>query len=648
MPTLVLENGARLKVADGLSQQQMMEVVDTYAAQTEKPVQKEKGYFERVGENWKQGYQDIQNVRQKLRVGEFNPATGTFSAGIQAAEPMAEMAIAPISEAIVSGIRGLGNLPSIDDVPGYEKDPLNITQYAPKNVKESLLESRGGKIAKQAVEKGKQVYGTTKERFPEAVEDAEAALKVGLALSPFGLTKKSVPVVREISQIDTGLTNVLKRSEKSPDQILGELRSSKISTIADVGGESVRGATRALARDPAGKNIISDALKQRSEGAVGRVTSDLGRISKDEYFQTLDDVLKTGREKAKPLYDQAYSSNTSVASKEIDSILDSSSASRKALKEAAELMKRERSFMGAPDPELKALARDVAEIGKMDEIKGPIAKGLSLRTLDYVKRALDSQIETTKRTGADYRSLVVLKNDLKNELIRLDKTGSYKRALSESGDYLSSAEAMENGRNFSNLRPQEIQKLIKDMTPAERKAYRVGARESLQKNVYKTTDNADPAKRIFGNTEKKQQIRALFQNEDEFSRFSKRMNEEIRAADTKQAILGGSRTDFNVQDDGAFIDAASDLARNRNIKGAIIDRTIMAVADALKRRYYGINEANSKQIAKILTDRNQGIYELTKLIKAQKNQQQKEIVELIIDKHLLAANIGLQEATDAD
>lgn len=596
-----------------------------------------KGFVGRVLDDRQKRYQNMADTAQNYVSGDITKP----EAYLQFAGNAAGFANDVAGEAIKS-------LAPVAQTAIKYNPALNTMNEAGNYVFNTIADSPVGDITRSAAAK----YQEFAQEHPRAARNIEATGNIGAlaaaftpikgktpagsAMAPVGkvgnaavrkadralgaaITKRQIPK----TGIESPLQRVLSRSSSSPEQLLSDLRSGKISSIADVGGEEIRGITRALGRQEGAKNIISDNLRMRSEGAVSRVASDLGKVSRvDDYFSSLDEIIKSGRKKAAPLYDRAYSANRSIRSNEIDNIL-STPAGRKALKDTARVMQNDRALMGLPDKELKAVQRDLSSIGKMDDVSGPIASGLNLRTLDAVKRNLDDQIGALLRNGANNEAgvLIGLKNNLKNEIIRADKTGAYKRALSESGDYLGMSSAMEAGRGFSNLRPEQIKKAVSKLSPAEKKAYRAGAREHLQKTIYKTSDGADPAKRIFGNKEKRDQIRAVLGDDKNYIRFEKRMIEESRAAETKQAVLGGSRTDINLYEDGAFIDAASDAVR-RGVIRTTTDRAVGAIADAIRRKYSGITKKNAEEMARILTDRNKGIYEINRLVEIQKKSKE--------------------------
>lgn len=128
---------------------------------------------------------------------------------------------------------------------------------------------------------------------------------------------------------------------------------------------------------------------------------------------------------AGPLYKEAFAANQSVDSPEIDLILKTP-AGRKALTDAATIMQNDRAFMALPDPEKTALVNELVSIGKMKdpETGVGVATGLKMRSLDYVKQALDTEYKALSRAGRDgeARPIKDLARALRIEMDRLDIT----------------------------------------------------------------------------------------------------------------------------------------------------------------------------------------------------------------------------------
>jgi hypothetical protein len=258
------------------------------------------------------------------------------------------------------------------------------------------------------------------------------------------------------------------------------------------------------------------------------------------------------------------------------------------------------------------------------------ANNNSLEVLDKVKVVLWDKESVARESGATglADSYKILRQGLVEVLDGASPTYAQARKVFEHPSKM--IDAQKAGINFNKLRPEQIKMMLSKMSPDEIEAYRIGVREALQKTVSTTADGADPAKRIFGNSEKRDQLKAVFP--EQYDEFAKRMSEEIQAAKTKFNILGGSRTDYNIASDAGFIDATADAVR-RGVLETITDKTFTALTDALKRKYIGINDKNAKAISEILLDKSKGIEALQKLIDGQSEFSQRVAVTKAVKEH---------------
>lgn len=461
--------------------------------------------------------------------------------------------------------------------------------------------------------KGGQIVAETGEQA------IKTGAKVGAEAAEFAVKKsddifkkaaQTAPVVAQVrpaiqvKQTERAIKRILKASDKSYLDMLDELKSSDVLTIADIAGDEVQGLTRSLGKMEGAKNLIHLTLRQRGEQAVGRVAAVLSeKISNvDNYFGNIDELGKARSVASRPLY-------------------------KKAMEEGADIV----------DERLTKFLQDKRVIDAMNDAKlryGVRAEAASnsLETLDGVKKVLYDIESKAKRAGET--NLAGAYGDLRRELVKVldDNAPSYAQArkVFESPSRL--IDAQEMGREFSKLQPEELRKVLSDLEPHELEAYRIGVRQKLQEVVSSTADNADPAKRIFGNEMKRKQLEAVFETKEHYDEFAKRMQDEIKTFETRNAILGGSRSDYNIAGDLGFIDAAADASR-RGVVAVITDKVITGVIDAVKRHYVGITDGNAKKVAEILVDREKGIKALQELLEKQDDMAQRAAVGQVIKNH---------------
>ncbi len=324
--------------------------------------------------------------------------------------------------------------------------------------------------------------------------------------------------------------------------------------IADVAGENVKGLGEGIATRPGeGQQIASQFLKGRDAGAGNRTSTDINDTlgtGGGNVFDTSAALTERQKTQAAPLYNEAYTANTSIASPLIDRIL-TTPAGKKALADARVKMQNDQSLMGLPDAELGDLAREQGMT-----VPGGVASGLRLRSLDYVKRSLDDQIGAAQRAGENdnARILIGLKSKLVGELDRIDVTatrdrqgnitepGAYARGRAVYSEGAQNKDALIEGGKFLSKSPEQIASELSDLSPGEQAHYRLAAADRLNRGVQSTSLGGNEALKVVGNDYLQRQIRALYPNKADADQVIRAASNENLMATTKNDTLLNSRT----------------------------------------------------------------------------------------------------------
>lgn len=281
----------------------------------------------------------------------------------------------------------------------------------------------------------------------------------------------------------------------------------------------------------------------------------------------------------------------------IDNILDTPSG-KKALSNAVKNVQNELSLVAKPDAELTQIAREVGAIAKGEKV----SKGLSLRTLDYVKRSLDDDISTALRNDAgEAKRLIALKRGLTGELDRLDKTGAYAKARKVSGDYLSNRDAMEEGVKILNpgYMADDLQKSWASKGKTERESMRVGLMRGVRKMIDNAKDGSDVSRRF-----DTQAIRDKMQTiltKDQYSTLMKEIESTGKIYKLRNEILGGSPTASKQVAARQFANEGAELAEQVAQQGAtrtLIDKGLLYAA----KKVDGLSDKLAGEVAEILTE----------------------------------------------
>jgi|TARA_R100000081_G_C4815427_1_gene174578 hypothetical protein len=439
--------------------------------------------------------------------------------------------------------------------------------------------------------------GTAKERVQQTAIGAGLGGLTGGALLGAGKTIKGTAGLVKRQFVATKPEDIIAKGIRPEDAqpILDKLQEGKISVIPDVAGDEVKGLTRSIAKLPQARDVVTDALEQRSFGAVKRVSE---QLSKDispvgAYFGNIDDLAKARGEIAAPLYEKAFKQNTTL-----------------------DINKNRELF--------NKIAPDIADAKNKFRLSSNISDN-SIVMLDAAKKSLDDKIGKAIRQGERQEASIL--QGIKKELVsKLDQLNpDYKKARQVFSDFASIQNAQEQGLEIvkKGITSEQVKKMIKEMSVAEKDAFRIGLREGLDRIVRNTSIGNDPAKKIFNDLSIVDKIKAALGDGKKFTDFKKRMQEEIAAADTRFKVLGGSRSDFNLSQDDVLdkIVSGAEVARGGKTE------LLRVVVNALKNRAAGLNKKNTKQVAEILVNREKGIEALQNIINKEQSKTQQRILK---------------------
>ena len=368
------------------------------------------------------------------------------------------------------------------------------------------------------------------------------------------------------------LAQAFERDELTPDQAGRRVAAlGDEAALMDV-GTNTQALAAAVARVPgAGKTKIERFVNERQAGVrdvdnvmQGGMADRLGRILDritPERFRGSKDALDKKRKIAsEPLYSEAYGApgNQSLDSAELRSI-EATPAGKRAVNWAREQMLNERNPVGRPDAELTEQARSAGIEGGGKVPRSGVASGAKLEYWNYVKRGLYKEIGDLKKAGdADGTRIVTgLWKSLVKELDSLDVTqrtgpnsvrpdgGAYKRARAAYSGPSQLTDAMEDGRNIftpSAGNADDIAKAVRDMSPDEAHAYRVGVTQSLRDSFGKVLRTGDATRKLMGTPDIEDKVRAAFVDAATFRRYIGDLENERTKFNTFAGVTGNSKT----------------------------------------------------------------------------------------------------------
>lgn len=197
-----------------------------------------------------------------------------------------------------------------------------------------------------------------------------------------------------------------------------------------------------LANTPEGVERMGRLSRQQNEQEVpGAVTQVLDRAAprgtgnpiekfRDASDAAVDFAKNERFEAATPDFQGSFKANQSMSSPLLDRILRTP-VGKDALAYAVERMQNKMQRVAVPDKELTEQLNDLVALGRQADVKGGVATGLKLKTLDLVRQALwDVQKQLDKKVAngtarqGELNDVSELRKSFTKELKRLDVTGA--------------------------------------------------------------------------------------------------------------------------------------------------------------------------------------------------------------------------------
>jgi len=330
---------------------------------------------------------------------------------------------------------------------------------------------------------------------------------------------------------------------------------------------------------PSGRRAEA-ALGDQREGARERVYRQTEQgLQPGEFFNDQDTLVRTMRARAAPAYQEAYRVGE-VFDPQITSMLELpqyrnawNTARQLAEQDASAAQVRSIRTGAAFDPEEFRL-REIYRVTGKDPDTGADILELAqtvpdVRTLDYMKRALDAQIDAgfsseNPAVRASAASLRELRNGLRDRTKEL--VPEYRRAVDEYASDASVLDALNTGMNdFGRLKHEEIGRLFGagqgSLNAAEREAFRTGAARNIYSTIMTPSGNFNSAQRLIGSPETRQKLEAMFDSPAQFDLFRAALERESQLFHQSNRILLGSPTARRLQarerfDEGPDVGAA--------------------------------------------------------------------------------------------
>ncbi|NNH67827.1 hypothetical protein [Rhizobium laguerreae] len=305
-------------------------------------------------------------------------------------------------------------------------------------------------------------------------------------------------------------------------------------SLADSGGASVQDLLRTTTNIPGpARSRVATRLALRQMGQGDRLKNVVGRTLADPngYLAAKDEIAETAKRIASPLFKEAEKTPIHFSEK-LEGIIKTP-AGRRALAKAEELAANEQ----VP---FKQMFVNVADDGSMTIKRVP-----DQRAWQYIKTALDDMVSAetdsiTKKVSNEGRIINNLKNSMLAELDSQNPT--YAQARKVWGGQQSLDKALEFGRDAMTQSPESVRRGLSAMGAAEKEAARAGAAEWIRSRIDTAGFTHNAILKFFSNIQQGKNLRALFDNDDQFKTFRKAIFAEAKRRSTYDAVRGNSTT----------------------------------------------------------------------------------------------------------
>jgi hypothetical protein len=437
--------------------------------------------------------------------------------------PTSIKAIAGVSGAgaVAGGLSGAGTAQEGERVAGAQRGAVQGAILAP--------------VVLGGMKAGMGVTKTVAEKIgiPEAAKSiVEATKDIPIVRTITGKTADFFGMSGDAAQrkADTKIIQALQRDSLTLPEVKAAMDQIRLSgykpeTIMEFGGKATKQLGETVASYPGARVVAENLAEERKSGAGNRILTDFQQafnINKDP-MEIADDIIKLRNAASKPLYDAAYASPVSIGSKTIDNIM-LDPAFQSAYARANRIATRE----GFPLAPLK-----------------PEGNTFDLKTIDYVKRGIDDEINWSKTPASglgkdEVNSLKKVRSEFMGE-VDSQAPAEYKQARQAFGGPTQVFDAIENGRGFFDVDARTLKKTYESLNPAEKDGFAIGAYDAIRTKIQSGADGIDQIKRTFGSPEKRDQIKVLI-GDDAFKNLEMQLGREKAIRSTDIQITGGSPT----------------------------------------------------------------------------------------------------------
>jgi hypothetical protein len=369
---------------------------------------------------------------------------------------------------------------------------------------------------------------------PVAAGVGNVASRIGAALMP--QTGAAADVARAVARDELTAAQLAQRAAETQAIRPG-------ATLADIGGENVRGVLERVAQTPgAGRTIVTPFLSARQTGQRMRLASDLETLTgtTQTAVEAIDQTMSERASAAKPIYDIAFDFNA------------------RRVPEIADAWEREtatgygRSIL--LNPNFRRTLQ--TEYGIRDPAQAPL-----MVQIDAWKKIADDQIADAIRSGQSNKARVL--TGMRERMLEVadEANPAYAQARAAWAGPSKYLDAIAAGKDVLS-RSRSAQEVTRDFArlgESEREAYRIGAVSAIVARM-----GEDPAKfadmtKYLRSPAMREKVAALMPTAEARDKWQRILSFEIGSSEIAGRSLGGSATARRLAERDAAAEIVGDL-----------------------------------------------------------------------------------------
>jgi len=331
------------------------------------------------------------------------------------------------------------------------------------------------------------------------------------------------------ANVSADLARAIARDADDPASLMARANNASIerpgiATLADAGGENVRGLVERVAQTPgAGRTQVVPALTQRQQGQAMRLSGDLKNLTgtSRSAVEAVSETIAARAQAAKPLYDEAFAVDIASNPQVTEAFLNEISTGwGKSILNSGTLKKTLQTEYG------------------ITETPGPQHL---MAVIDAWKKAADDIMRAEPGSNKSR----VLQQMLGRVLPAVDAANpAYAQARAAWSGPSRYLDAIDSGRNI--LSPKESAEAFaarfKSLSPAEQEAERIGAVSAIIGRMGNDSAKLGDMTKYLRSPEVRGKIAALMPTDEAAQSWARKLDFEVGSSEMTGRALGNSAT----------------------------------------------------------------------------------------------------------